>query len=90
MDVKGMVVEWLKAHGCDGLCKLDDVEGCGCGIDDLGACGFELPPDCVPAKLYRATAEDIDAGFEGEVGDDIYKEATIETPAGGDTPGEGT
>ena len=35
MDVKGIVTEWLKEHGYDGLY----VPGvCGCPIDDLMCC----------------------------------------------------
>ena len=51
MIVKEMVVEWLKAHGYDGLWH---DQGCGCVIEDLMPCcsdtsmceaGYRLPGD---------------------------------------------
>jgi hypothetical protein len=47
VNVKGILSEWLKAHGYDGLAGKYD---CGCPLNDLMPCD-EPQPDCVPA--YR-------------------------------------
>ncbi len=41
--VKTILVEWLKAHGYDGLCAYE----CGCLVDNLMPCG-SCPDNCVP------------------------------------------
>ena len=42
------VKKYIRKHGGDGLCCPDE---CGCGIDDIGACGESYCDlDCVPAK----------------------------------------
>jgi len=46
MAVKNIVVEWLKAHECDGLCHTDCE--CGCALDDFFPCG-EPGFECVAA-----------------------------------------
>lgn len=49
MTVREIIVEYLKAHGCDGLAGED----CGCGIGDIAPCGLSCNSlDCVLAK-YR-------------------------------------
>ena len=44
MTVKEIVADWLKEHGCEGLCDDD----CGCVLDDLMPCGGEYGK-CVAA-----------------------------------------
>lgn len=56
LNVKTILVAWLKEHAFDGLCGHD----CGCGIDDLALCD-EIPPDCEPG--YRGPDPDGDADF---------------------------
>ena len=45
MTVENILKEWLKKHGCDGLCN----EECGCGIDALAPCDALNIGDCVAA-----------------------------------------
>jgi len=47
-DVRGIVREYLVAHGYDGLTHCEDWDGCGCGLDDLIACD-EACHHCKPA-----------------------------------------
>ena len=52
-DVRGIICDFLKANGYDGLV---DVEAeCGCGIDDIGECCSPMV-NCLPA--YRWSAAD--------------------------------
>lgn len=51
-DVREIVRDYLKANGYDGLAYTDGWDGCGCGLDDLIACG-EACHMCRPA--YRLT-----------------------------------
>jgi len=44
IDVKTMILEYLKKYGYDGLCN----DECGCGIDRLAPCG-ELLEKCTAA-----------------------------------------
>ena len=41
MEVREIVVQWLRANKYDGLCTVD----CGCDVDDLMPCDNYLP-DC--------------------------------------------
>lgn len=45
MNVREIVMVWLKENGCDGLCMPD--EGCGCTFDDFMPCGEPGLLDCV-------------------------------------------
>jgi hypothetical protein len=56
MTCLGIVVEWLKEHGYDGLCNY----GCGCGIDDISPAEC-LNDSCVPA--YKGKDEDGEDGY---------------------------
>ena len=47
MNVKDIIIEWLKDHDFDGLCLPD--EECGCCIDDLIPC-VSYPYFCEPGK----------------------------------------
>lgn len=49
MTVKQILIDWLKDHGCDGLCAKD----CGCDIDDLFLCEDFGILNCVPAKYIK-------------------------------------
>lgn len=44
MNVKEIIIDYLKSHGYDGLCNDD----CGCGIDNIAPCD-ECFLSCVPA-----------------------------------------
>ena len=57
---------WLQKRGYDGLAGED----CGCGIDDLAACG-ESPDLCVPATCVVAEQDDLDQ-FDCRVGEPLY------------------
>jgi len=48
-EVDEMVLQWLKQHGADGLCR----ENCGC--DGTHPCGDSIPGDCVVA--IKATVQ---------------------------------
>ena len=50
MNVRGIVKNWLVAHGYDGLACDEDWDGCGCGLDDLVACDSSCHT-CQPARL---------------------------------------
>lgn len=75
MKVKEIVIEWLKSHNCDGLCR----EGCGCGLDDLAPCD-DVYRDCVAAKAVKCKGKqcrdyrDCDYGDEASV---CYRPARI-------------
>ncbi len=56
MNVKEIVIEYLKSHGYDGLY---DGYDCGCKVDDLMPCdscpdlceaGYLRAPDCIGPK----------------------------------------
>lgn len=47
-DVRGIVIDFLKANGYDGLCGCE----CGCGSDDLMPCGGNWS-DCAPGHEWR-------------------------------------
>jgi len=49
MTVRKIVREWLEQHGYDGLWSDLGSDGCGCGIDDLFACGEVNADMCVAA-----------------------------------------
>lgn len=54
MNVKEIVIDWLKTHGYTGLANTS-IE-CGCGLDDLMPCG----DDCIDAECeagYRWKCE---------------------------------
>jgi hypothetical protein len=54
MTVKGILMEYLKEHGFDGL--LNTFMECGCGIEDLFPC--ECPSDkCEPAYKWECVKE---------------------------------
>lgn len=48
-SVKSIVIEWLKANNCNGLCNDD----CGCGLHDFEPCS-EMRSDCVAAVYNEA------------------------------------
>lgn len=48
MTVREIVREYLIANGYQGLAYCEDYDGCGCGLDDLIACG-ESCHNCKPA-----------------------------------------
>jgi hypothetical protein len=52
MNVKEIVIEYLKANKYDGL---SDGDGCGCGIDDLMKCGEINITNCKPAFKKKCT-----------------------------------
>ena len=73
MDVKEIVIAYLKVNGFDGLVNSD--QPCGCGLDDLFPCGYDFHVlDCKPAyktvckREGCATANWCDC----EDGDDCY------------------
>ena len=45
MNVRDIVRDWLKKNDYDGLCHPDRI--CGCSVDELMPCSFELVPGCV-------------------------------------------
>ena len=49
-DVRGIIIDFLKANGYDGLAGED----CGCGLDDLIACDGECA-ECRPAYEWRCS-----------------------------------
>ena len=58
MNARTILIEWLQAHNCDGLCYERTNDSCGCGLDDLMPC---LDPrnlsECVPAVKVEPDAE---------------------------------
>ena len=74
MNCKDIIIEKLKAMGADGLC----TDGCGCGIDDLGTCGYSCMT-CVPAKKRKC--DDlckVECEYRGDA-DDCYQAMESET-----------
>jgi hypothetical protein len=65
VTIREIIVEYLRQHGYDGLCK----DSCGCGLDDLAPCGGD-PMDCQPAHKRKCDCENCDsacdAAGEGE------------------------
>lgn len=68
-DVRGIIIEFLTAHGYEGLAGNE----CGCGLDDLAPCGPCVPLDCeaghrwrCAAGCHRLTDEGEGCRFEGE------------------------
>jgi hypothetical protein len=56
-NVKEILVEWLKAHGYDGLAGGWHRYNCGCGVDDLVPCAASCDL-CEPAYRVPCTCED--------------------------------
>jgi hypothetical protein len=81
MNVKEIVLAYLKEHGYDGLCNT--YHKCGCGLGDLALCGDEDMSICRAARKKIATVEDTCGGeADFEVGDEIYVVAEgKQTPA---------
>ena len=77
IDVKGIVMEYLKAHGYDGLYN-PDIE-CGCGLDDFCPCDDGPNRDCIPAFHHKCNEcrDGYKSGEEScewrEYGDGCYK-----------------
>ncbi len=71
MNVKEIIVKYLRENGYDGLCNIDSQ--CGCEISDSFPCDI-CDGSCEPAIKTIVTAEDIDDGdYENfEVGDEIF------------------
>jgi len=69
MTIKEIVADWLKEHGCDGLCSR---EPCGCSQDDLLSCG-SLYDDCLAAVKGPTPPE-----YEGEVDWLVPKQFPVE------------
>lgn len=49
MTIREVVSMYLKARGFEGLCNTPAE--CGCGLDDLMACGHPHETDCAPAYV---------------------------------------
>lgn len=62
-DVRGIIINFLKANGYDGLVNLEAE--CGCGLDELNLCDGPCV-DCEPA--YRWATCDGCKALEGEDG----------------------
>ena len=58
MDVRGIVIDYLREIGADGLAG----EECGCSIDDLMPCEYSVA-NCVPA--IRKIEEDPESEYFG-------------------------
>lgn len=56
-NARGIVEEYLRSRGYDGLCNPDTE--CGCGLDDFTPCGIEIG-DCVPAYKHVRRCLDCD------------------------------
>ena len=63
MNVKDILVEWLKEHGYDGLCN--NMDGCGCDMKDICPWTDQKIENCESA--YKVPA---DADFKAIWGDD--------------------
>ena len=72
MTVREIVVEYLRAHGYDGLWTNDcGDDGCGCLIDDLAPCCCESFFECEPGyKLPGNEDYDFLVGPKKEVQDE--------------------
>ena len=53
MNVKQIVIDYLKAHGCDGLC----TSYCSCRLNNWFAFCVDIPGNCVPARLNKETGD---------------------------------
>jgi len=60
MTVHDILIDWLKAHGCEGLCHGDC--DCGCHFDNFIPCA-EADFDCVAAVTGPVPS---DAEFEAD------------------------
>lgn len=57
MNIIGILRDWLKAHGYDGLCDAETE--CGCNLDDFAPC--ECPKRCCePGYKIPAEHEEFD------------------------------
>lgn len=67
MNVKNIIINYLKDNGYDGLVQTDD--GCGCGIDEPFLCD-NICEDCEPA-YFRICSKCLVENCEmrGELGD---------------------
>lgn len=52
LDLRTIVLTWLKNNGYDGLCNTD-LE-CGCTLDDLMPCDGPDPSDCIAGHIEYA------------------------------------
>ena len=55
MMVIDIVREYLIANGYDGLCRVNDYEGCGCKLYDLFVCEYPQE-DCIAAYANECKA----------------------------------
>ena len=65
MNVKEILIEWLKAHGYEGL--MDEWRECGCEIDELFPCSCDGIKNCEPGYKVACTP-DCDHGWDYEEG----------------------
>jgi hypothetical protein len=64
MTAQAILIEWLEAHGCDGLCYMRQNGECGCGLDDLMPCmDSNNISECVPARKCEPDAEQKADGY---------------------------
>ncbi len=63
MNIKEIVIKYLRDNGYDGMYCPD--EPCGCELSDLAPCGCECWEDCLPGvkKEYKASDK---CGCDGE------------------------
>ncbi len=69
ITARQLIIEALKARGCNGLYwrDPDGCEECGCGFDDFISCGHLNLDECVAAKQNSVgTFNPQDFGKEGE------------------------
>jgi len=59
MNVKRILIKEIIEAGGDGLYSRRGEENCGCGIDDLMPCEYNIG-DCVIAKLRRNKTNNAD------------------------------
>lgn len=57
IDIEQMVHDWLKKNGADGL--THQTEPCGCGLDNLFPCDYDLIPlvCCAARKSIAESGE---------------------------------